>query len=103
MRTTIRLDDALLRQAKARAAEQGRPLNDFIADAVRAALAGRVRRAAGVALPTFAGRGLQAGVDLDDASALLDLMEPAPGEHSGNARQVAEREKGYRPKRRGRA
>ena len=30
-----------------------------------------------VRLPTFKGRGLQPGVDLDDASALLDLMERA--------------------------
>ena len=38
MRTTIRLDDSLLREAKARAARAGRSLNDFIADAVRLAL-----------------------------------------------------------------
>ena len=38
MRTTIRLDDALLREAKARAARAGRSLNEFIEDAVRVAL-----------------------------------------------------------------
>jgi plasmid stability protein len=76
MRTTIRLDDALLRRAKARAAAAGRSLNDFIADAVRAALAPRGSEASGAPkLPTFPGRGLQPGVDLDDTSALLDLME----------------------------
>lgn len=88
MRTTIRLDDILLRRAKAQAAANGKSLNDFIADAVRAALAGRARAAGAVALPTFKGRGLQPGVDLDDSAALLDLMEDA---HAGSVRRVAER------------
>lgn len=90
MRTTIRLDDILLRQAKARAAAIGVSLNDFIADAVRAALAGRARGANALALPTYKGRGLQAGVDLDDGAALLELMETAPGT-AAPARRVAER------------
>ena len=81
MRTTIRLDDALLRRAKATAAARGISLNDLIADAVRAALAPRPaasrvsEAAANVTLPTFKGRGLQPGVDLDDTAALLDLMD----------------------------
>jgi hypothetical protein len=77
MRTTVRLDDALLRRAKAAAAASGKSLTKLIEDAVRAALtprqsAARVRE---VALPTYKGRGLQPGVDLDDSAALLDLME----------------------------
>ena len=99
MRTTIRLDDILLRQAKARAAELGRSLNDFIADAVRASLAGRPRPRGATPLPVFSGRGLQAGVDLDDGAALLDLMEPAPIARGEPARKVAERKKGYGTKR----
>lgn len=76
MRTTIRLEDSLLRQAKAAAAATGRSLNDLIVDAIRAALAPR-SRALHVAepLPTYNGRGVQAGVDLDDSAALLDLMD----------------------------
>lgn len=74
MRTTIRLDEALLRQAKAMAARSGRSLNDFIVEAIRAAMARRPSRAP-VELPSFKGSGLQPGVDLDDSSALLDLME----------------------------
>jgi hypothetical protein len=35
----------------------------------------RGRRGAGAPLPTFAGRGLQPGVDLDDTASLLDLMD----------------------------
>ncbi len=75
MRTTIRLDDTLLRRAKAEAAGSGRSLNDFIEDAVRAAVAPRAAKRKAVELPTFKGRGIQAGVDLDDSSDLLDLME----------------------------
>lgn len=74
MRTTIRLDDALLRQAKAMAAKSGRSLNDFIVEAVRAAIARRPSRAP-VELPSYKGNGLLPSVDLDDSSALLDLME----------------------------
>ncbi len=73
-RTTLRLDDALLRQAKAMAAANGRSLNDFIVDAIRVAIA-RPAEAFGAPLPTFGGRGLQPGVDLDDTAALLALME----------------------------
>lgn len=77
MRTTIRLDDALLRQAKAAAAASGRSLNDLIEDAVRSALASRpaATRVSEPDLPIYRGRGLQAGVDLDDSAALLDRME----------------------------
>ena len=75
MRTTIRLDDSLLREAKARAARAGRSLNDFIADAVRLALSAKPTPKRTVGWPTFSGNGLQPGVDLDDSSALLDLME----------------------------
>lgn len=77
MRTTIRLDDALLRRAKAAAAAGGKSLNALIEDAVRAALAPRksTARVSESVLPTFGGRGLQPGVDLDDSAALLDLME----------------------------
>jgi hypothetical protein len=91
MRTTIRLDDVLLRQAKAMAAMQGRPLNDFIVDAVRAAVSRRTVRDR-VPLPSFKGAGLQYGVDLDDSSSLLDLMEGAVGESEASrpARRVAE-------------
>jgi hypothetical protein len=92
MRTTIRLDDALLRRAKAQAAASGRSLNDFIADAVRAALAPRAAAARHIELPTFRGGTLLPGVDLDDTSALLDLMDEHERATEGpaRARKVAE-------------
>jgi hypothetical protein len=37
-------------------------------------------RGAGAPLPTFAGRGLQPGVDLDDTASLLDLMDREGGD-----------------------
>jgi hypothetical protein len=77
MRTTIRLDDQLLSDAKALAARTGRTLTGVIEDALRAALAQRADGPSGedVKLPTFDGDGLQPGVDLDDSAALLDVME----------------------------
>lgn len=79
MRTTIRLDDRLLRDLKKHAAARGRTLTAVIEDAVRQFLA---RTAAGESRPkalsfrviTFKG-GLRPGVDLDDSAALLDVME----------------------------
>jgi hypothetical protein len=77
MRTTIRLDEALLARAKAHAARTGRTLTAVIEDALRAALAqGRPPRGAErIALPTFGSGGTLPGVDLDDSASLLEVME----------------------------
>jgi hypothetical protein len=77
MRTTVRLDDELLREVKVHAAEQRMTLTAVLEEALRELLARRrqpVDRPR-VPLPSFKGQGLQPGVDLDDSSALLDLME----------------------------
>ena len=76
MRTTIRLDDQLLRDAKALAARTGRTLTDIIEESLRRSLA--VAEGAGpppAELPIFEGRGPQPGVDLDNSASLLDLMD----------------------------
>jgi hypothetical protein len=77
MRTTVRLDDNLLRQVKQLAAEEGMTLTAVLQQALRELLARRRQRHAPdrLPLPTFRGTGLQPGVDLDDAAALLELME----------------------------
>lgn len=77
MRTTIRIDDRLLAEAKAQAARSGRTLTAVVEDALRAALRRRDERGAKRPpdLPISHGGRLQPGVDLDDSSALLDLME----------------------------
>ena len=80
MRTTIRLNDNLLRNAKEYALQHGKTLTALIEDSLRATLAfpknpGKHRR---VKLPTFGRDGLQPGVDLDNTAALLDLMDDKP-------------------------
>jgi hypothetical protein len=77
MRTTVRLDDDLLRRTRALAAQTGRTLTAVIEDALREALA-RQRGRRGqprISLPTFKGDGLRPGVDLDDTDGLLDIMD----------------------------
>jgi hypothetical protein len=75
-RTTIRLDEHLLRHAKQHAARTGRSLTRFIEDALREVLArsAPASRKAKLDLPTMRGK-LRPGVDLDNNAALLDLME----------------------------
>ena len=77
MRTTVKIDDRLLAEAKTQAAKSGRTLNAVIEDALRAALAQRQRGRDGRSsdLPTFRGSRLLPGVDLDDTAALLERME----------------------------
>jgi len=77
MRTTVRLDEALLTQAKKYAAESGRTLTAVLEDALREKLARRDRLPARkrVRLLTVEGGGLLPGVDLDDSAALLDVMD----------------------------
>jgi hypothetical protein len=77
MRTTIRLNDDLLRDAKVEAAKSGRTLTQLIEDALREKIArsrqpGRKKR---VVLHTVSGSGVRPGVDLNDSAALLDIME----------------------------
>lgn len=79
MRTTIRIDDQLLVQTKQLAAKTGKTLTAVIEDALRETLARQEehKRQEPVKLPVVQGEGLQAGVDLDDSAALLELMESA--------------------------
>jgi hypothetical protein len=77
MRTTIKLDDALLAEAKQVAARTGRSLTAVVEDALRQSLYRREPTATrqAVDLPVFGEGGTQPGIDLDDSAALLDLME----------------------------
>lgn len=77
MRTTIRLDDELLREAKAHAAATDRTLTKLIEEALREALARRQRprNRPWVRLPTVSGGGPRPDVNLDSNAQLLDLME----------------------------
>lgn len=75
MRTTVRLHEPLLAEAKKYAAETGTTLTALVEDALREKLARRkqITRRRQVRLPTFRGGKLQPGVSLDHTSALLDL------------------------------
>lgn len=80
MRTTISIDDKLLRAIKRRAADTDRTLSAVIEDAVRAELArdsvtGKPSRSQKVV--TFKGNGVRPGVNLNSTAELIDLMEGA--------------------------
>lgn len=77
MRTTIRIDDALYRSAKAQAALSGRSVGQLIEDAVRVALSGDSSAPAGplAELPVYGGSGTMPGVDVNDSRALNDLLD----------------------------
>ncbi len=82
-KTTVRLDEDLLSEARRLAAEERTTLTAVLEQAVRELLARRKERRARprVSLPSFTGWGLQPGVDLDNSLALLDLMESQDGPH----------------------
>ena len=78
MRTTIRMRDRLLREAKKRASERGISLTAFIEEAVEQkiyAYGDRTRPEQEYVLPTFRGEGVYPHVDLDESASLLDALE----------------------------
>ena len=77
MRTTVTIDEALLADAKRRAAERGVTLSEIVQDALRESLARSAEAAGDVEpLPVFHGRGgLRPGVDLTSNASVLDAME----------------------------
>lgn len=82
MRTTIRLDDQLLKSVKRLAHDTGKSLTAVIEDALRQTLARRAtttRARKPVKLTTVSGHGVRRGVDLNDSAALLGVMERSRG------------------------
>ena len=78
MRTTINLPDDLILQAKKAALDADSTLTEIIANALREALLkgrGKKPRTRFQTRSTYGSGGLLPGVDLDDTSALLDLMD----------------------------
>ncbi len=76
MRTTIRIDEDLLREAKRHAAETGRTFTALVEDSLRECL-GRRKPAEPrkpIRFTTVAGPPLP-GVDIDDSRALRDIMD----------------------------
>lgn len=80
MRTTISLDEALLKQARRAALDRGISLNELVVVALRVELnRTKPTQKKKIELPTFKGRSLRPGVDLDDSAALEEIMNEAPG------------------------
>ena len=78
MRTTIRLDERLLKEAKRQAAESGISLTAIIEDSLRERLArskARVRKRTPISLHTVGTGGVRPGIDLDDSASLMDVMD----------------------------
>jgi plasmid stability protein len=74
-RTTLALDDDLLRRVKQRAAAEGRSMQSVVNDLLRQALVAR-GRAPGYRLELQGWHGReQPGVDLFDRDRLFDLMD----------------------------
>ena len=77
MRTTVNIPDEALDLGRRQAEKEGRSLGEVIGQAIvetyreRPAGAKRVR----YDFPTFGTGGLRPGVDLDDSSALQELMD----------------------------
>jgi len=77
MRTMVKLDDRLHREARAYAAQHGTTLTSLIEEALRLRLARseKAKRNARVSLPTFRGDGLQPGISLDEMETVYDRMD----------------------------
>lgn len=75
VRTTVNIDDELLRRARELALRDRRSLGDVVSDALRVLLAEPPHEQGPVRLPTYGGSGLRAGVDLEDKDALADLLD----------------------------
>jgi hypothetical protein len=77
IRTTVTIDDRLLKQAKLAALRSGRTVSDLVDDGLRLLL-GRTKAAdPSVELPVFGGSGLRPGVDLEDRDGLAAVLEEA--------------------------
>lgn len=77
MRTTIRLRDDLLKRAKKKAAAEGRTLTSLVEEGLLLVLTGaKEPKRKRICLPVSkASGGVCPGVDLNQASALADLMD----------------------------
>ncbi len=75
MRTTLNLSDALAREAKARAAREGRTFTSFLEEALREHLARELPDAPHTPLPTYTPRVPGSLVDLDDKDAVWDALD----------------------------
>lgn len=75
MRTTISIDDDVIRVAKLRAAAEGKTLGEIVTEALRERVARRPRRSRERYEPvTFGEGGVAPGIDLTSNAAVRDAM-----------------------------
>lgn len=83
MRTSIDIDDKLLRQAKRHALENDTTLKAIVEEGLRQVVHGDVtsspRKPTPFKLTTFRGKGLQPGIREGDWETIRDLIYPARG------------------------
>lgn len=75
MRTTINIDEYILTLAKREAVSQKKSLGKVVEDALRSIFASRPEKSSQICLVTTGGAGVKPGVDLDDSSSLLEIMD----------------------------
>ncbi len=78
MRTTITIEDTLLRKAKQASIRRGCTLSEVVEEALRIVLESQPKSLPRDLVPrwtTFSGDGVRAGVDLNNSSELLEAME----------------------------
>jgi hypothetical protein len=76
VRTTVSIDDDVLREAKGRAATEGRTLGELVTEALRERLARRPRGARGRYRATTSGEGgPRPGIDITNNAGVRDLMD----------------------------
>jgi hypothetical protein len=78
VRTTVNIDDTLLREVRSLAAQSGRSLGSVVEDGLRVLLAAHLearRQAPTFHLPTDGEGGLRPGVDLGDKELLAALLD----------------------------
>jgi len=81
MRTTIRLNEKLLKQAKRRAAEEGRTFTSLVEEGLRVILLRTEKhKRSRFKLPlSKAGGGVRPGVDLNSNATLQEIMDEEDG------------------------
>jgi plasmid stability protein len=73
MKTTLNIDDTVMRRLRREAARQGRTMSDMVESALRLLLGAAEKRESIAPLPRFRGGGTL--VDVSDRDALYDAME----------------------------
>jgi plasmid stability protein len=73
MKTTLNIDDSVMRKLRREAAREGRTMSEMVETALRLLLQSRVRRKTAGQLPSFHSGGML--VDISDRNALSEAMD----------------------------